>query len=175
MRTLSMQWYTCIMAIAIILLAGCATIRVPSHDSTPPTIRLGTIGYDEDVLVTEGSADVEIEADRFDRFTVMATAEDRDGGVFNVNISFSETIHCSGSGSTSDGYVDNPAIARVGSTVPVTRAVARAVDMPDIIDRVSRAWCEDYLSIVLTFRGIALNFHDGRADSARITVTHVPE
>jgi hypothetical protein len=39
----------------------------------------------------------------------------------------------------------------------------------------ARVICEDFRSIVFTFRAIALNFHDGRADSARITVTCSPD
>ncbi len=158
-----------------LFVAGCTTVRVPHSDSTPPTIRLGTIGLDDDVLVTSASDDVELEVDRFARFTVIATAEDRNGGVANVSLFHSQTVYCPGRSSHGDGYRDNPATGIVGTTVPVTRAVAKAITMPDIIEDARSAWCEDLSSIEFTFRGIAQNFHDGRADSARITVNYYLE
>jgi len=91
--------------------------------------------------------------------------------VSNVNISFSETIYCAGSASHGDGYVHNPADAIVGSTVPAIRTVAKFIEMNAAIEN-ARGTCEDFRSIVFTFRASALNFHDGRADSARIAVTY---
>jgi hypothetical protein len=65
-------------------------------------------------------------------------------------------------------------IAIIGSTVPTIRTVAKSIEMNVAIES-ARGTCEDFRSIVFEFRAITLNFHDGRADSARITVTYSPE
>lgn len=171
-RKIGLVW--CLF-VCITILSCDEEVVVPTSDSTPPTVKLSVIGIDDAPMITESTPDAELTAGPFQRFTVMATGTDRDGGVLNITLSFSQTVYYDLPGdhagsSHGDGYVDNPAIARVGSTVPVTRAVAKAFEMRQIRESVTGE--ETFQRAELTFRAIAENFHDGVAHSAQLTIRH---
>jgi len=150
-------------------------VVVPASDPTPPTVKLSVIGIDDAPVLTQASDDAELTVGAFQRFTVMATGTDPDGGLLNITLSFSQSVYYTlpgdeGGYGHGDGYKDNPAIARIGSTVPVTRAVAKAVSIREIRESVSdRA---TFTHLELTYRAVAENFHDGETHSALLTIRH---
>ncbi len=164
------------LIVSLLFLSCNETVVVPTSDSTPPTVKLSVIGIDDAPVLTESTPDAEITAGAFQRFTVIATGTDSDGGILNITLSSSETVYYDLPGdhagsSHGDGYVDNPAIARVGSTVPITRTVAKAVEMQRVRESVGSGDAV-FTSAVLTFRAIAVNFHDGETHSAQLTIRH---
>ena len=89
-RYTSLVFLLACVAFSTIFISGCTTVRVPTSDSTPPTVNLSLLG--EHVMVTSNGTREVVPIDVNRRYSLLVTGSDTDGGVQRAWIE--GTVHC---------------------------------------------------------------------------------
>jgi hypothetical protein len=94
-----MKTLTLVFCIGLALLfTGCNKIIIPQLDPTPPTLRLTVILNGETIALTSNSGDVTRKVGPNDKMSLVATADDTDGGVKEVCITAAVSTTCTKNG-----------------------------------------------------------------------------
>jgi hypothetical protein len=165
-------------AFTALALSACE-LRVPTSDSTPPTIRLEITGFGETIVLTESSAPVErIITSASARINMLATGIDEDGGVSNVYIAGETSSNCVsgdiGRLQTASYLADNPdtSASGPGDEAYDTRLAAlnlRIANFANLCERVGYT----LTSVSGAFRATAVNFHSGRTSTPVFSFRYV--
>jgi len=171
MKTLTLMF--CIGS--ILLFTGCNKIIIPQLDPTPPTLRLTVLLNGETIALTSNSGDVTRKVGPNDKMSVIATADDTDGGVKEVCITAVVTTTC-----TKDGFsmVIQPLMTpdcntvnkQPGEETDTKLLKAITIDMANY-EKMCTAKGAEFTEVKGIVDASAENFHGGKVSTAKFIFT----
>jgi hypothetical protein len=159
----------------ILLFTGCNKIIIPQLDPTPPILRLTVLLNGETIALTSNSGDVTRKVGPNDKISLIATADDMDGGVKEVCITASVSTTCTKDGL---GTVIQPLIVpdcnsvnkHIGEETDTKLIKAITLDISDY-EKMCTAKGATFTGVKGTVDASAENFHGGKVSTAKFIFT----